>query len=210
MQTERFLLPSPLPTLPRHPKPSDHPQWLLRRQALPHQWPTSPCPPALTVKHTFCPLGTTLDFPSSPNKPNHPGVLRCRPGLYSLLLSGKIRAFAAEASGTECLIRSKWPRALADGGAGTGHLHFPGARAEPAERLGHLLRVIGRLVEEDPDVLIHQHPDGQAEEVLRLGRVQDRWGGQQKALDIPAQLPHPRPPCCARLSPLMCSLPDNK
>lgn len=120
-----------------------------------------------------------------------------------MLLSGKISAFAAEASGTERLVKSRWPRALADGGAGTGHLHFPGARAEPSESLGHLLRVIGRLVEEDPDVLIHQHPDGQAEEVLRWGSMQDRWGGQQKALDIAAQLLHPRPPCWARLSPLM-------
>lgn len=76
------------------------------------------------------------------------------------------------------------------------HLHLPGAWAQPAERQGHLLGVIGRLIEEDPDVLVHQHADGQAEEAL-LGREDrtGREGGHRKGLDIPAQLLHPSSPC---------------
>lgn len=60
-------------------------------------------------------------------------------------------------------------------GCGDRHLHFARARSEPTERLGHLLCIIGRLIKEDPDVRVHQHADGQAQEVL-CGEGQDRVG----------------------------------
>lgn len=124
----------------------------------------------------------TLDFPSLPNNPNHPGGLRQENQFICLPSFRGKSAFAAGASRTAHPVSSKWPRAVVS--TGPHHLHSPGARAEPPERLRHLLGVVGRLVEEDANVLVHQHPDGQAEEVLRLPRRQDRSG--VSSLGIPA------------------------
>lgn len=67
-----------------------------------------------------------------------------------------------------------------------GHLHFARAWSEPAECLGHLLRIVCRLIEEDPDVGVHQHADGQAQEVLcEVGQM----GSQHKDLDSPVNTP---------------------
>lgn len=89
------------------------------------------------------PLGSTRDFPSSSNKPNHPGVLRDRTRLYSLPAFGKEKCLCSRdlwdtAPGQEQVAQGsgRWE-------CGTDHLHFPGARAEPAEPLGHLLRIVG-------------------------------------------------------------------
>lgn len=64
---------------------------------------------------------------------------------------------------------------LAQRWCGDSNLHFARARSEPAERLGHLLCVVGRLIKEDPDVGVHKHADRQAQEVL-CGEGQDRVG----------------------------------
>lgn len=74
---------------------------------------------------------------------------------------------------------------LAQSGRRDSHLHFARARSEPAERLGHLLRIIGRLVKEDPEVGVHQHADRQAQKVL-CGEGQDRVGGQSAERSRPS------------------------
>lgn len=79
---------------------------------------------------------------------------------------------------------------LAQSGRRDSHLHFARARSEPAERLGHLLRIISRLVKEDPEVGVHQHADRQAQKVL-CGEGQDRVGSQQKDLDRLVTTPAP-------------------
>lgn len=71
-----------------------------------------------------------------------------------------------------------------------GHLHFARARSEPAECLGHLLCIVCRLIKEDPDIGVHQHKDGQAQEALR-GEGQDRVSSRHKDLDSPVATPAP-------------------
>lgn len=168
---------------PKHPKPSGHRQWLPWQQAFPVTAPV--LWPVVSYIKTH-PLSVrpdpTLDFPSLPNNPNHPGGLRQENQFICLPSFRGKSAFAAGASRTAHPVSSKWPRAVVS--TGPHHLHSPGARAEPPERLRHLLGVVGRLVEEDANVLVHQHPDRQAEEVLRLPRRQDRSG--VSSLGIPA------------------------
>lgn len=70
------------------------------------------------------------------------------------------------------------------------HLHFARARSEPAECLGHLLRVVCRLIEEDPDVGVHQHADRQAQEALcEEGQVGSRCKDLDSPVSTPARLP---------------------
>lgn len=66
-----------------------------------------------------------------------------------------------------------WTQSRAWRGCSDGHLHFARAWSEPPECLGHLLGIVSRLIEEDPDVGVHQHADWQAQEVL-CGEGQDR------------------------------------
>ena len=50
---------------------------------------------------------------------------------------------------------------------GLWHPHFAGGRAQSAEApAGHRVLVIAGLIEEDPHILVQQHPGGEGQEVL--------------------------------------------